>query len=204
MPSGTPTSSEQTIEDRALRYEADHKTINAAVSGDKRAREHLIESIQDTIFRFCFAQIRDEQNAVDATQETALRMLSQLHKFDGNSKFSTWTLGIANNVCREYFRTRSRWSAAQEIDHIGGFQSDEQVNRLVRKESSAELVAAMDLLSDRQRQVVTLKYFEFLTIEEIAKILNIASGTVKATLNTALKRLKEKIVLENSNERSGK
>ena len=82
--------------------------VERAKHGDQDARDNLLGSMQDRWFRFTAANTFSHDMAMDATQETALRVLEQLHRFKGQSAFTTWSLGIALNVCRELKRKTAR------------------------------------------------------------------------------------------------
>jgi RNA polymerase sigma-70 factor (ECF subfamily) len=161
----------------------------AATQGDRAALGDLLRSQQDLIFRFCLSQLRSEIAAVDATQETATRILERLETFSGNSRFQTWVLGIANNVCRETRRKESKWKTFEVNTDV--FESvNEGTNRVEQAIESDNLHEAVGRLSDRQRQAVVLRYLESLPLSDVAEIMQVSIGTVKATLHQALKKLK--------------
>ena len=85
-----------------------------AQQGDKPALAKLLRQNQDLIFRFCCSRLGEPASARDATQETALRVIDSISRFEGKAKLKTWLLGIANNVCREFSRKQSRWHLSLE------------------------------------------------------------------------------------------
>lgn len=172
--------------------EASQLCLRAVEDGPEghEAKEKLLRGHQDMLFRFCLTRCRDRQIAMDATQEAALRMLNHLQRFDGQSKFSTWLLGIANNVCRELMRKDRRRKQNHSSDQIAETPANESESPM-EGEYSATLQEAMNQLPERQREVVTLRYFEKLSVLETSYVMNVATGTVKATLNQAIKNLKK-------------
>jgi RNA polymerase sigma-70 factor, ECF subfamily len=161
-----------------------------ARKGDRPALERLVRALQDPWFRFCYSQLRNEEMARDAAQETALRFVRLVQNFRGDSSITTWSLGIALNVCREMRRKRLVTSA--EVPE--GASSENGPEELAGKtEAHAALHQAMTGLSERQQQVVTLRFFEERSTEETAKIMGCAAGTVKATLHQALRALKNRV-----------
>jgi RNA polymerase sigma-70 factor (ECF subfamily) len=145
--------------------------------------------MQDHWFRFCCCQLRDQDRAADAVQETALRVLKSLSRFDGRSSFKTWSFGIALNVCRESRRRRmgADLDSAPEPS-TSGSESDDHMEFM---DDSAALRRVLAELPDRQREVVTCRFFEEMSVADTAAAMECAEGTVKATLFAALRTLRK-------------
>ena len=180
--------SEATPEDQLLWWEA-------ATAGDRESLEALLRSFQDQIFRFCLVQLRGEHQAVEATQETALRLIENLASYTGRSKITSWVLGIANNVCREQRRKSKKWrndsDSSLEKTTIHPLPPTQS---LIDSEEKSRLNQAIDGLPNRQREALVLRYFESLSIADVAQVMDVSVGTVKATLNQALKKLKIELI----------
>lgn len=171
----------------------DQSTIDAARQGDRMAQSVLVSALQDPWFRMCLSLLRDAEQARDATQETALRVLRLLPQFRGESSITTWSMGIAINVVREMRRKRRPESPPNgelpDVASAGGGPDD----AASLSEQQRVLRAALSELSERQREAVVCRYFEELSTEETAEIMGCAPGTVKATLHQALRALKAKV-----------
>jgi RNA polymerase sigma-70 factor, ECF subfamily len=160
--------------------------LRAAQSGNRSAREQLLRSLQDPLFRLCLSLLRDPDLARDATQETALRILKTLPNFRGNSSVMTWAMGIAINVTREMRRRRA--------DRGWRIEDAEPANVAAeRSEEQAAIRQLLDELPDRQREAIVLRFFEELSVEETASAMKCAQGTVKATVHQALRAMKKKL-----------
>lgn len=148
--------------------------------------------MQDHWYRFCVCQLRDADKAADAVQETALRVLQSLSRFDGRSSFKTWSFGIALNVCRESRRRRigADLDSAPEPS-TSGSESDDHMEFL---DDSAALRRVLAELPERQREVVTCRFFEEMSVADTAASMNCAEGTVKATLFAAMRTLRAKLL----------
>jgi RNA polymerase sigma-70 factor (ECF subfamily) len=169
----------------------DDITIQLARQADRDAQSRLLRAMQDHWFRFCLSQLRDPDNAADAVQETALRVLTSLSRFDGRSSFKTWSFGIALNVCRESRRRR----IGVELDSAPEPSTspsalDDQLSFL---DDSTALRRVLAELPDRQREVVTCRFFEEMSVADTASAMNCAEGTVKATLFAALRALRTRL-----------
>jgi RNA polymerase sigma-70 factor (ECF subfamily) len=170
----------------------DAATIEAARRGEPAAQARLLSALQDVWFRFCLSQFRgDRELAADATQETALRFLRQLRGFRGESEIATWSLSIALNVVREMRRKRqfepleSAHEPVAETQHVARLSETDEERELLKRH--------LDTLPDRQREAITLRFFEELSVEQTAAAMNCATGTVKATVHQALRALREKL-----------
>ena len=183
----------------------DERTIQQAKGGDRDAQSQLLRGLQDDWFRYCLSQLRDPDQAADAAQETGLRTLKSLARFDGRSTLKTWTFGIALNVCREIRRRELRRGGISGIDPNDepGFDAR---GAFLGREDDAGAAGAVERLDDasalrdvlaslpvRQREAVTLRYFEEMSVQDVARAMACAEGTVKATLFAALRNLKQRI-----------
>ena len=136
------------------------------------------------LWRICRSLLSDRTLAEDAVQETALRILEGLPRFDGRSRVSTWATGIALNVCRELRRGEHR--AANPPQHAFA------VMRYAEAESEelARLHEALVNLPERQREAVVLRFLEALDVSETAELMGCAPGTVKASVHAGLGNLR--------------
>ncbi len=165
------------------------RVAKTARQGDPESRATLLRELQDIIFRFCLVQLGDRELSRDATQETGLRILQSLSGFRGASRVKTWALGIALNVCREFRRERVRQTAEEFDDDWGALQATAE-ETVSRNEDLKRLAASMKRLTDRQREAVTLRFFEDLSVAETAEAMQVAPGTVKATVAQAIEKMK--------------
>lgn len=174
------------------RREAD-QWLASARRGDRHAQGRLLEALQDQWFRFAFSQLGDEHLALDAAQETALRVLKLLSKFTGASRFETWTLGITLNVCRELRRSRREPMQMKKPPMTSPLRIEDNTPQLIlqQREQQAVVHRMLDILTERQREVVVLRYLEHRSVTETAAIMQCAPGTVKATLAQAVDKLRK-------------
>ena len=170
----------------------DVAAIEAARRGDRAAQAQLLTALQDVWFRFCLSQLRgDRDRAADATQETGMRFLRQLPSFRGESQLQTWSLSIALNVVREMRRARGFEVLESAQEPVA---ATPRVARLIEDEDELALMKqTLASLPDRQREAITLRFFEELSVEETASVMQCAAGTVKATVHQALRALREKL-----------
>ena len=184
----------------------DEQTIQQAREGSREAQSRLLRGLQDDWFRFCMSQLRDPDQAGDAAQETGLRVLTSLARFDGRSTLKTWTFGIALNVCREIRRRELRRGGMSGLDPDdepagdvrGAFlghdpDAGDGAGTAERLDDAATLREVLATLPVRQREALTLRFFEEMSVQDTARAMNCAEGTVKATLFAALRNLRQRM-----------
>jgi RNA polymerase sigma-70 factor (ECF subfamily) len=168
--------------------------IQRCQRGDRLAVEALIRRYQNYVYRLCYLVMRTEQDAEDMTQETFIRAFRALPRFEirKGTSFEAWLYRIAVNACRS--RMRRKWyqvlpwpePAPQMVA-----EPEEQPDRLmILGERRNDVLQAVDALGEKHRIVVILRYYAGLSNEEIARALNIPSGTVRSRLHIARHRLR--------------
>lgn len=173
----------------------DDKTLEAARRGDRDALASLLQHFQDAWYRMSLSLLSDADLAQDATQETAIRFMRQLPGFRGESQLRTWSLGICLNVAREIRRWARGHASLDAIDEAfcGPDRSVSPDATAAHGEAIEQLRSVLGTLPDRQREAVVLRFFEELSVEQTAEVMECAAGTVKATVHQALRSLRKKL-----------
>ena len=182
-----------TCSEKAACKDSPRKLIKRAAGGCPKAQRELISTFEDTWFRFCLSMLSDFDLARDATQETALRFLMTLKRFKFGSTLRTWSLGIALNVCREMRRKQLKSRGADCEENPSVCPQPPPDASAEHAELLRKMTELVEKLPNRQREVVTLRYFHHLSVNETANTLGIAPGTVKATLSQTLDKLRLKM-----------
>jgi RNA polymerase sigma-70 factor, ECF subfamily len=169
--------------------------VHAAQGGDSAAFAALLDRLQLRVFRFILRQAASNQDAEDLTQETFLEAYRRLSSFQETARFSTWVLGIAQNLVRNYsnrspqFRYQtvpsdSLLNLSDQGDNPE--ESLQQQNRMERLRHGIE-----NQLTPELQQALTLVTLEGMDYQEVATILDIPVGTVKTRVFRARKALRE-------------
>ncbi|MCU0789248.1 MAG: sigma-70 family RNA polymerase sigma factor [Verrucomicrobia bacterium] len=183
-----------------INYEAaeDPMLVTAAQKGDLMAFEELVARHRDRIYARAFSVVRNEEEAIDLSQEAWVKGWQRLKQFHGDSSFSTWMTRIVINLCLDQLRRRKRQqtdSLDALNDESGGverYMPPVTINptaRLERAEIRKRIDAAMEELSDAHRTVLVLHEFEQMEYKEIAKTMGCSIGTVMSRLFYARRRL---------------
>ncbi len=166
--------------------------VARAQRGDARAFGRLVAETQDGVYNLAYRVLGQAQEAQDAAQDALVRAWRALPQFRGESKFATWLYRITVNTCLN--RQRSLRPQLQQVDAddvIDGLadpDADPQANALSREQNAA-IWAAVERLPEKYRLVLTLFYQQELSYQEIAELLSLPLGTVKAHLNRARQAL---------------
>lgn len=172
----------------------DQKCIVAILKGDKQAFRVLLERYEHKVYGFVNKMLMDPQLSEDVTQETFLAVYRNLKQYDQTKPFSTWLFAIAKNATFKLLKERSK----SGIHPDEAFEAISEPRALVEPqifqgETNKELMDALESLSEHQNQVITLRYFEDLSLVAIAKRLGISQKKVENLLYTAKQRLKVKL-----------
>lgn len=168
--------------------------IQRAQKGDQDAFAALVDEHQRYVYNLALRVLKDENDALDLTQETFVRAWTALPNFRGQSRFRTWLYRIATNLC--YNRLPNLRRSLTELgDDVlpdlpdGGAMSSNPMREVEANETRTFLQHAIDQLEANYKILIVMRYHDELSYEEIASLLNLPLGTVK----TGLFRAKEKL-----------
>ena len=169
--------------------------VEQARNGDEAAFSALVQEFHNNVWRFILKSVHNPQDAEELTQETFISAWRSLQTFRGESKFSTWLLGIALNIARNHCnRSASRKEVELPDEHVLESllpQAEDPLALTQSKQMLQELDRAIARLPSELREVVLLVRLEDLALEEAAALLQIPLGTVKSRLSRARERLSE-------------
>ena len=168
--------------------------IEACQRGDDEAFRVLFESHKDRIYSIALRYAGDSAAAMDITQETFLKLLSNIQQFRGESSFESWLYRLVVNSCLDYHRRRRRFlPLVDEALDLFRAPSGNALHDLLREEQEERVQQVVAQLPEEQRMVVVLRYTEGLSYEEIADVLGCRRGTVASRLNRAHKALERRL-----------
>ena len=176
----------------------DQKLVRAAQQGEMGAFEELVARHRDKIYARAFSMMRNEEEAVDLSQEAWVKGWQRLKQFQGEAGFATWMTRITINLCLDQLRRqkRHRSESLEAMDEeAGGVERQMPVVTinptagLERAELRQRIDAAMGQLSNEHRTVLVLHEFEEMEYKEIAKTMGCSIGTVMSRLFYARRKL---------------
>jgi RNA polymerase sigma-70 factor (ECF subfamily) len=184
--------------------EADHSSVDdrelvrEAQGGDMPAFEELVGRHRDKIYARAYSMMRNEEEAVDLSQEAWVKGWQRLKQFQGESSFGTWMTRIVINLCLDQLRKhkRQRTESIEAMnEESGGVERQMPVVTpnptagLERGELRQRIDRALGLLSHEHRTVLILHEFEELEYKEIAKVMGCSIGTVMSRLFYARRKM---------------
>jgi len=163
--------------------------------GDERAFETLVRTYQAIAFRTAYLFAGSAADAEEAAQTGFVKAWLALPRFRPGAPFRPWLLQIVANEARNRRRSAGRRAElavrAAAAQRPAGDAAPSPEGAVVAREQRAELLAAVNQLSDSDRDVLTCRYFLSLTEEETAEVLGVRRGTVKSRTARAIERLRE-------------
>jgi RNA polymerase sigma-70 factor, ECF subfamily len=176
----------------------DEALVRAAQRGDMKAFEELVARHRDKVYARAFSMMRNEEDAVDISQEAWVKGWQRLKQFQGDSSFLTWMTRIVINLCLDTLRRQKR-QRAESIEEMeagaGGVERQMPIVTanptagLERTELRQRIDRALNQLSYEHRTVLILHEFEELEYKEIAKRMECSIGTVMSRLFYARRKM---------------
>jgi RNA polymerase sigma-70 factor (ECF subfamily) len=156
---------------------------NERLPGDPRPFTVLVSRYQHQVFATCFRFMDDRQEAEDQAQEVFMRVYRGIRHFEGRAKFSTWLFQITINTCRTALRKRARhpeFTDTPEIDLEVLLPWSESPEETVSAQVEVDMVnQAMEIISEHERLILTLRETDSLSYQEIAAQLGIGISAAK-------------------------
>jgi len=161
----------------------DEALVGQLVQGNEDALRELLRRYERALSSFIYRHTAG-RDVEDLYQETWLRVVREAPRFDPTRRFSTWLFQIAVNLCRDWHR-RARPNDPTDVDDLEGPRA------LERREAGLDAGRLLARLPELQREVVILRYYEDLSEEQAAQVLQCPKGTVKSRMHHAMARLAE-------------
>jgi RNA polymerase sigma-70 factor, ECF subfamily len=177
--------------------------IRQAQAGDAEAFCQIAQAYERRIYSLAFHYCRARQDAEDLSQEVWLKAYAALRTFRGDSSFYTWLRSITINCFLNYRRKTLPWQrisdagAPQSSDHPASVDLEPSLqNQLLAR----KIFEALAEVSSQQRLIFLLKHEEGMTYEEISAELGCSTGTVKKSISRTVKKLREKLNVQQESE----
>jgi RNA polymerase sigma-70 factor (ECF subfamily) len=185
---------------RREKGDEERELVRLAQGGDERAFEQLVRRHQQKVFGLVARILHRQDDVEDIAQQVFLKVYLSLSRFDQRAAFSTWLYKITVNECWDHLRKKKVRPLVYEAD-----LSEEQVSRLDgiatldrpvdglddRAETRQMLDWVLEVLPERDRELLLLKEVEGFSVQELAEILNLNVNTVKVKLFRARGRVIE-------------
>ncbi len=160
--------------------------------GDRQALAALVKHHHSPLIGFFYRMTDGDRTlAEDLAQETFMRLMRAIHSYAYPRPFKPWLYAIATNLARDHYkRAATRYQIDTEPDQLHQYPAEPPEEMLTAADDARQVAEVLTTLPDHQREVVILRYYQELSLAEIATALNIPVGTVKSRLSLGLRRLK--------------
>ena len=178
----------------------EQQLVLQAQAGNSEAFGQLYDAYMERIYRFVYFRVEDQQTAEDITSQVFLKAWNNLDRFSfSRTPYLAWLYTIAHNAVIDHYRTRKVTTALDDVqlsqqDHAEAVENDIDLTAEMK-----HVKEALQMLTDDQQKVLTLKFIEGLSNHEIARHLGKREGAIRALqmrgLQALAKQLEEKMAI---------
>jgi RNA polymerase sigma factor (sigma-70 family) len=182
--------------------------IQKAKAGDTDSFELLIQRCKTKAFNIALRYLQNEEDAMDALQDSFIKIFRSLHQFKEESSFDTWVYRIVINTCNDMSRKNKKYNGnvslfgKDEEQHEQDFEIPDFTNSpeviLEKQETLTLVMTSLARLPQEQQEAVVLRDVQGFSYDEIAAILHCSSGTIKSRISRGRISLR-KLILEAGN-----
>ena len=178
--------------------------IQQAQGGDLRSFSLLVEIYQERAVHIAYSWVGNFEDARDLAQDAFVKAYENLASFKAESRFYTWFYRVLSNVCKDFLRKKnvrkhlSVWldgrndeDEAQEPEETAVSTAKDSSEVLANKELSIQIDTALEKLPAQQKAAFIMRYLEGLSLNEIAEVMQLSEGAVKAHLWQAAQKMRK-------------
>ena len=180
----------------------DDYLIDKVIKGENNAYAELVDRYKQMVYTLAYKIVKNREDAEEVAQDTFVKAYNALSDFKGDSKFSTWLYKIAYYRSLDYLKKNKRRVETTKIDISEEYNIaslDDALDVLEAKDRTEIIKHAIQKLPGEDSVLITLYYFETLSMNEISKVMGISPNTIKVRLFRGRKRLAK--ILENNLEK---
>ncbi|WP_336823694.1 sigma-70 family RNA polymerase sigma factor [Sporosarcina sp. USHLN248] len=159
----------------------DIELAKKAIKGDDEAFLRLLSEHKEALYRTALSYLKNEEDALDAVQEVTMRSYDKIKTLRMPEYAKTWLIRIMMNHCRDVLNKKKRYVLDANAGKLEGISDDF---------TYLEIEEALSRLSEKERQLIHLKYLHDIKIKDIADMTSTPEGTVKTRLYKAVKSLR--------------
>lgn len=165
--------------------------------GEQDAFAELVRRFQKRIFGLAYGFFHDREDALEIVQETFMRAYEKIGSYRVEYSLPSWLHRLAYNLCVDYYRKFAKKRKLQDdFEKVPGrllAQAESSQALWESRRTAAAIEQAVQGLSRKQREVFILKYRQGLKLREVAEIMDVSLGTVKALHHRALARIRREV-----------
>ena len=170
----------------------DQYYIDQIIQGDTNAFTILVDRYKDLVFTLSLRMLKNREEAEEVAQDTFIKVYKSLYRFKGDSKFSTWIYKIAYNASLDRLKKNKKHLNNVAINEFTAHEVktiDNALGKLENEEREQAIKKCLDLLPSDDGFLLTLYYYEELSLEEISQTIGLTPNNVKVKLFRSRKKL---------------
>ena len=178
---------------KSVESPTDAELVHLVLEGDDHALKELVDRHLQSVYTFCLRYTGSPEDAQDAAQETFLKAWKKLQRFDTSKSFRTWLFAIAKNSATDLMRKRKSVPLSKFDSEENNVLTDTLADPeplpdelFARASLASDAREALEQLPPRDRAILSLRYDEEESFENIARILKIPANTVRSLHRRAL------------------
>ena len=168
---------------------------------DPMDMDQIYRTYERMVYQFLYMRTHDAHWSQDLLQETFLRAVTSISRYDGSCKLSVWLCQIARHVLWQELRKRGKTDFAELADSIPDPGNPDAETQVLQSEDRVGLYRAIHRLSEKEREVVLYRITGELSFREIGEILEKSENWARTTFYRAKLRLREELEANESNAR---
>ncbi len=165
--------------------------------GDGEAFMTIIRLYQQKVFVMAYSILRDREDALDAVQETFLRLYQKAGLYRPGNSFQAWLLQMAKNISidsyRKHQRKRRDWETTKPLDEIPVAAAPAREGDSAAADLRRAFARSVDTLAERQKMVFVMRHYNELQFNEISETMKISIGTAKSLHFKAVQNLRKRL-----------
>ena len=174
---------------------SDMDLINETITGNLKSYDNLMTRYQDYVYTIAYNFGKTKENALDISQDVFLKVYKKLNTFKENSTFKTWVSKVAYNESVNWSKKNKKFLYQDDVDdkknELHGSRNPEE--EIMVNENKSLLLRCLFELNTKYRLAVVLRYFENMSIKEIATSMKCNEGVVKNMLFRRIQKLKNSL-----------
>lgn len=174
---------------------SDEELVAAMASGDQAAFEAFVHRYHGAILGYLERMLRNTEKAEDLTQETFVRLIRQLKQKKIPDQIRPWMYRVASNLCKDYWKSVAYRQEKQTVAELPE-QADDRPTVLEiyeRQETRKEILNSLEEISEIQKEIIILRFFQDMKLQDIADALEMTLSAVKTNLYNGLRKLKQRL-----------
>lgn len=177
----------------------EEKLCKEMKKGNQLAANELVELYYTEILRYCYWHTDSKEQAEDATQETFLKFVRYIDAYKHRGMLRAFLYRIAKNTCIDLSRKKENVMMSCDIDdmHLEGVYEEAGFHEIEADENFQKLI---HVLSEKQRELIILRYCQELSLKEISEVTGEKLRTVQSGIRLALKKIEKEIKKENEDD----